>query len=337
MQNFGKTNDDDTLLDSDLDSLEDNIADIDYDVTDKGGVGNTKKQPLPIEKKKQSIQLMYHFFTWNNYPLEWKELIFPFLKSKCEKYALQLEVGEEDGTPHVQGSLKLKKKARWESFGLPNTIHWEKTKNPVAAFDYCLKKQTRDGNDNFWFYPVNLIPRKLILIEKLRDWQQTVCELIDLDPDDRTINWVYDSEGCMGKTVFSKYLFAKKKAIIATGGGNKDIACLLAMLVAGGRDLNEVTTFVFNFPRSTEGVSYKAIESVKDGLMTSVKYESSTLVFNCPHLWVFSNELPNISKLSMDRWKVWTIKDEKLVVYNPLTYMASPTIDIVGQLDMMYI
>jgi hypothetical protein len=47
--------------------------------------------------------------------------------------------------------------------------------------------------------------------------------------------------------------------------------------------------------------------------MTSVKYETSTLVFNCPHVFCFSNELPEFDKLSSDRWKIWYIENDILL------------------------
>lgn len=277
--------------------------------------GNTNSSSTKQTKgqKKQSIQSVYHFFTWNNYPEQFLEILETFLKANCSQWVFQKELGA-NGTPHIQGTIKLHKKGRWESFKLPKEIHWEKVRNPRCAFEYCAKEDTRVG-DNFWSYPETIIKAKLKLITDLRPWQQTIVDSMKTEPDDRTVNWVYDSEGCMGKTVFSKYLYAKHNAIIATGGGNKDIACLIALLAAEGRDLNLKTTFIFNFPRSTEGVSYKAIESVKDGLMTSVKYETSTLVFNCPHVWIFSNELPDYNKLSKDRWAIWTITEEKLIKY----------------------
>lgn len=304
-----------TSGDSNYGDLQDNLFQTTSE-TSQVEDGNTKSSSTQHSKaqKKQSIQSMYHFFTWNNYPENFLEILEPFLKEKCSQWVFQKEMGV-NGTPHIQGSIKLKKTNRWESFGLPRDIHWEKIRNKKAAFEYCAKEDTRVG-ENYWSFPPTVIKAKLKLITELRPWQQSILAQLDEDPDDRTVNWVYDTEGCMGKTVFSKYLYAKKNAIIATGGGNKDIACLIALLVEEEeRDLNQKTSFVFNFPRSTEGISYKAIESVKDGLMTSVKYKTSTLVFNCPHVWCFSNELPDYNKLSRDRWMIWTIKNGELVNY----------------------
>jgi len=297
--------------------------------SDSEGDGNTKPfsrahpplQESKVKGKKQSLQLINHFFTWNNFPENAAEILETVFKKFCRRWIFQEEIGAS-GTAHLQGSIECIKKTRWEQFKLPSTIHWEKTRNVECAMSYCQKEETSTGKR--WQYPR---PRATLkTISALKPWQQSVVDKLEEEPDDRTVNWVFDYEGCMGKTVFSKYLVATKDTIVATGGSNKDIACLIAMLIKPdkhgepGRDLNEKTTFVFNFPRSTEGISYKAIESVKDGLMTSVKYESQTLVFNCPHVWIFSNELPDQTKLSKDRWKIWTIIKGELVVYDNNTF-----------------
>lgn len=264
--------------------------------------GNTKT----LAKKDRNNQMIKHFMTFNNYSKSDIDKIVETMEPICKQFIFQEEIGE-NGTKHLQGCFWLKKKMRWSQFNLPNKIHWEKVKDWKSAVEYCSKEETRNGN----IYSHGL-PKQLKIINELRPWQKTICNIIKEEPDDRSILWVFDESGCMGKTVFSKYLYAKTDAIIATGGGNKDIACMLAILKKNGRDLNDKTTFIFNFPRSTEGISYKALESVKDGLITSVKYESSTLVFNSPHVICFSNELPNLKKLSKDRWKIKVIKDNKL-------------------------
>jgi len=247
-------------------------------------------------------------FVFNNYKEENLEDLKIVLNKLCKRYLWGEEVGESQ-TPHLQGFIDLKVKARMTELVklIPFGLSYRECRNEEALIKYCQK----DGcNIVSYGFPV-----QLKLISNLKPWQESVSKSLNLEPDDRTVNWIYDAEGNMGKTVFSKYLFSKTDAIICTGGGNKDIACLIALLKKEGRDLNKKTSFIFNFPRSTEGISYKAIESVKDGLMTSVKYESSTLVFNCPHVWIFSNELPDTSKLSMDRWKIWTIKNDDLIEY----------------------
>ena len=88
-----------------------------------------------------------------------------------------------------------------------------------------------------------------------------------------------------------------KQTMIVTGGAYKDIACVLNGCEDEGRfDLNDDTVILFNIPRDADDngmISYKALESLKDGLMTSTKYESNTKVFNSPVVWVFRITYPS--------------------------------------------
>lgn len=54
-------------------------------------------------------------------------------------------------------------------------------------------------------------------------------------------------------------------------------------------------------------VSYEAIESVKDGIFFSGKYESGMTIFNQPHIICFANFAPDIGKMSSDRWKIFEL------------------------------
>jgi len=46
------------------------------------------------------------------------------------------------------------------------------------------------------------------------------------------------------------------------------------------------------------------LESIKNGLFFSGKYESTQVVMNSPHLIIFANEPPDKSKMSADRWHI---------------------------------
>jgi len=271
-------------------------------VNRRAGDGNTKP-PQPSKRK-------HYCFTWNNYKESDVVLLIGVLDKFCSKYCFQEELGDDKKTPHLQGTISLYTANRWTAFKLPDCIHWESTRNIDASYEYCQKEETRSGKIYKKGFPVDL---KVLDKEKLHSWQLDLIKIIDDKVDDRTIHWIYDKDGNAGKTSLIKYLIKHKNIICATGGGNKDIANMLFNIQENGRDLNEKTTFIFSFGRSTEGISYKAIESVKDGLITNTKYESGTLCFNNPHVIVMSNDLPDIDKLTHDRWQIYIIKNNCLI------------------------
>lgn len=68
----------------------------------------------------------------------------------------------------------------------------------------------------------------------------------------------------------------------------------------------EPDVIVIDLPRSHGGtVSYRFIEEVKNGVLTSTKYDSKTVVLEqMVHIVVFANREPDLAGLSEDRWVV---------------------------------
>jgi len=62
---------------------------------------------------------------------------------------------------------------------------------------------------------------------------------------------------------------------------------------------------VFDLPRdSADFTNYGTIEHMKDGQIISPKYTSVCKMFDVPHVIVFANFLPDMNKLSVDRWRI---------------------------------
>jgi len=285
------------------------------------GEGNTSLPPAP----KQPSPAIGWCFTLNNYTPEEEEKIQSSILSLCRMGFYNREIGGMKNIPHLQGYIEFKVKGRpINVFGIPR-IHWEKAKgNKDENFMYCSKDCQE--NQDMTFTHGKVTKTKLRVIKDLRPWQRSCVDEIDLEfckQDDRSINWVIDKQGEAGKTSFCKYMTTvEKQLLIVTGGGYKDIACCLKLYMdKPDFDINDRTVVFFNIPRDSDDhgmISYKALESLKDGLMTSTKYESSTLVFNSPVVWVFSNNVPDIDKLTHDRWKLWKLEENELIKVNSL-------------------
>lgn len=274
-------------------------------------------------KPSKIVQSKYWSFTWNNYTEKGAKDLEILLKSKCAKFRFQSEVGAS-GTPHLQGHVEMTKKGRWSEFKAPKDIHWDRVRNIKASEAYCIKNDTWDGKIRVEYgFPK---PKKEYIVipdEKLYPWQKSVIQSISQPPDDRIVNWIYDPIGGNGKSIFGKYIDHKfKNSLVINNGSMKDIAYILKTKQDDPEfDINDMIVIMIDIPRSLddERINYTLIEKFKDGFVTSPKFESCILKFNPCHMWILSNAIPEMHKLSQDRWRVWTISDKKLIKWsNPL-------------------
>lgn len=142
----------------------------------------------------------------------------------------------------------------------------------------------------------------------LKPWQLEVYNIF-MKQDDRKVIWICDKKGNHGKTFLAKYIFFKHPddTVIIRGGDVKDIAEAYRM----------ESQIVFDLGRSSDKyISYRALEQLKDGSLTKLKYHSKMILVGDNKILVLSNELPDFSKLSFDRWDVYTLKHEKLTSYD---------------------
>ena len=59
---------------------------------------------------------------------------------------------------------------------------------------------------------------------------------------------------------------------------------------------------------------YTAIEQIKKGKLYDLRYNYKEWWIDSPALWVFSNIEPDMTMLSRDRWRLWTIDDKKNLI-----------------------
>lgn len=256
--------------------------------------GNTK-----TPKVKRPNQLMNWCFTWNNYPEGSVERLETIFKDLCSSYAFQEEIGEKEGTPHLQGVICLKKAGRFTEFTLSKAIHWEGCKCVPAAFKYATKEDTRKPGTRP--YVLNYkVPTPLKLITPDKWWQKEILATLKQTPDDRTVHWYWSSKGGVGKSSFTKYCVIKEQCLFFEEGKKADIM----NLIFNAPD-DRLERIMIDVPRDNgNNVSYKSIEAIKNGLIYSPKYEGGYKYFNSPHIFVFANLPPDECRLSADRWHI---------------------------------
>lgn len=272
------------------------------------GFGNTIQNPLITNNgnKKQSDQNIKWCFTFNNYSESDIVDITTLFKSVCKAFVFQEEIGD-NGTPHLQGFIYLKKRMRWTELGLCNKIHWEKCKDAKASMLYCQKLDTRKLLSLPTIYgDIVKPPAEIKIISNLYKWQRDIETIFFSEPDHRVIHWYYETTGNVGKSAFTKYMVVKHNCLFCDGGKKSDLLNLIY-----NNDMDMCRGIIFDIPRSAGGnVSYATLEAIKNGLVCNTKYETGVKAFNAPHVFVFANLPPtDPEKLSEDRWDIHNIDD----------------------------
>lgn len=269
--------------------------------------GNTR--PPPAKCKKRIAASKCWVFTYNNYN---EACLAPLARYLNEKgsYLFAKEVGEQ-GTPHLQGWVEFKFKTRpienlcssahggdWAKH-----IHWEKAKgSKEQCIKYCLKEGGQKfSNINYTIYEDYVVEDRMAGLE-FYDWQKEIIEQIKGKPDPRKIYWFVDKKGNGGKTTFCHWLTMYHGAMCFSGKTN-DALYGLANEKKEGRN---VKIALFDFPRCLKDdyINYHAIELIKGAYFYSGKYESAMYFDNIKHVYIFSNEYPDTTKMSTDRWVI---------------------------------
>lgn len=233
------------------------------------------------------------FMTINNFSMDDEANI---KNIGAEKWIYQEEVGNS-GTAHLQVFLYFKNPLDFQTIKrwFPGA-HIEQAKSNKESINYCSKPETRVRGP----FVHNLeLEKKINIISEFKPWQQEILDLIQTEPDHRSIYWIYDHIGNTGKTSLCKYICVTNPKAIYLGGAAKD------MKYAISKASIKPSIILIDMSRSQEGhISYQGIEEIKNGIFFTTKYESQMTILNCPHVICFANFRPNTSSLSTDRWRI---------------------------------
>jgi len=132
---------------------------------------------------------------------------------------------------------------------------------------------------------------------ELYGWQRELEQRLDLEPDDRTVEFVVDVGGNKGKSWFVRYLITKRPDDVqALSFGRRDD---LAYAIDASKNI-----FLFDVPRGCmEYFQYPVLEQLKNQVVFSSKYQSGTKILSGPpHIVVFCNEEPDQTAMTEDRY-----------------------------------
>lgn len=291
-------------------------------------------------------------FTKNNYTQEIFDKYANYIEKNCVCGVLGKETAPDTGTPHIQGFINLKTPRQFSTLQkVFEGAHLEKAiADDEANFTYCTKSDPtaykfgepqnmgkrndldelktvitaiKSGATKFQLmdqYPTTYSKHQRFIenyiqeyanasmereeITSFRPWQQSLINTLEQPSDDRHIIWVYDPDGGIGKTRLARWLCDHKNAFYTNGGRSIDITY----------SYNHQPIVIFDFVReSQEFISYSTIEQLKNGILSSNKYQSCLKRFKSPHVVVFANFEPSEGKFSKDRVILLTPAKEQSV------------------------
>lgn len=197
------------------------------------------------------------------------------------------------------------------------------------AINYVKKAETRVEGP---FYSKSLLPYQgkdvsiLNISDNLHEWQTDILhEIFNLtsasfrEADDRTVNWITDSRGGSGKSKFVKYLsFKYPNDVIKLPFGSA--SQLRASVIAAGKRKVYFIDIPRTLGRDDDTLAIiSAVEDIKNGFVSSSMYgKYQTLMFEPPHIYIFSNDSCPLSTMSRDRWVVreMTNKPYRFILYD---------------------
>jgi len=253
---------------------------------------------------------------WNADAITQSWLISKF-KEVAKKWVFQLEEGETTKYKHFQCRVSLMKKAIKSSvlklftdfppnYCMPST---NETFNN-QKFSYVMKEQTRlEGPWSDQDPEPPYVPRQYQHIKKLYPFQEDI--LSGKYYDNRRINYIFDTEGNSAKSTTAFFAYQKGGLVVPPiNNANK----LCEFICSKYKKLDSPKHYklaIYDLPRAMKKDSlselFTTIEMHKTGYIYDTRYTGFDMMVDSPDIWVFSNDLPELSYLSMDRWRFFKI------------------------------
>ena len=238
-----------------------------------------------------------------------------------------LQYGTHGNNPHIQGYLEFHEKSsviQW--FDLPET-HFQKAKGKlhhnlryISGVDKAYEAPGNILLEKNIQWPINLQKSlklrqkesRLLQRSQLYSWQESLILHYINDRSTRQIVWIYQRVGNSGKTEFCRYLRFFHGAL-PIGGKSADVKYAVKTHFDATHSYPRL--LCIDIPRADEKyISYSSLENVKDSMFFSTKYQSAGCVATfSPTIFVFANFEPNRSKLSADRWKIFSLENFQLI------------------------
>lgn len=266
------------------------------------------------------------------------ELVFENANSnscRIEDFEGQLELGGKTNIPHYQLAIKTKSVCTRRKVldaliekinGLINVdvqFNFEDMKN------YCSKEtiflsEEYSGKIYKYRWKMDFLDRKPQLKEVLHNpykWQKFFKEeILSKNADDRIVDWLIDPVGNTGKSSFARaYVSNKLTDGILMKIDNLDrmeLSLINKIQLFRETYYEDPKVIFFDFPRAADSKKVMAatalMEDAKSGhLETTFGGNHKEIEISNVHVVVLANTAPDLSVLSVDRWRLWRLGGEE--------------------------
>lgn len=247
--------------------------------------------------------------------------------SIAKKWTFQLEQGEKTGYKHYQCRISLFKKTTKKQLlkmiqPPPNYCEPTANHNYTKEAFYCMKAQTRlagpwkDDDPAPAYVPIQY---RHINEDTFYPYQRDIYN--NNYYNYRTINHLTEFTGNAGKSTIACLTVLKKSGLyVPPMNDAQKLVEYVFCVLEHYKDGQTPKCFIIDLPRSMSKEClygmYSAIEQFKTGFIYDTRYKGKSRWIDSPNIWVFSNEHPDQTRLSSDRWNIWTLdKEKKLVKY----------------------
>ena len=248
-----------------------------------------------------------------------------------EDFMGQLETGTETSIPHYQLAIKANslctKKKVLEALEkeIEGHINVQIQFNLDDMKNYCSKEtnvisEQYSGKIYKHQWQMDFLERKPQLKEVLNNpfiWQEFARkELLDKVADDRTVDWISDPVGNTGKSSFARAYVSE----VPTDGilmkidnlDRMELTLIKKIENYRMKHYKDPKVIFFDFPRASDPskiISATALmEDAKSGhLETTFGGKHKEIEISDVHIIVLSNNAPDLSVLSVDRWRLWRL------------------------------
>jgi hypothetical protein len=197
--------------------------------------------------------------------------------------------------------------------------------NFIEMKEYCTKEQKFLSNEysgkifkKLW--QVDFLDKKPNLrkvIENPFQWQKFLKEQVLIrEPEDRIVDWIIDPVGNTGKSTFARaYCSIEETDAILMKIDNLDrMELSLIQKINSFREIHskDPKVIFFDFPRASDMTlvmnATALMEDCKSGyLETNFGGKHKEISIPDVHVVVLANTSPDLSVLSVDRWRLWRL------------------------------